>query len=66
MSPRVIELLAIAAKELNYPVVGEFADKLWELLSGGEVADYQAARVYRACGYEPFMGYPLTRLNTPK
>jgi hypothetical protein len=56
------ELLAIAARELGRPKTGEFAFKLWQLLS----KDFpfpvrQSKQIYEACGYEPFRGYPLTR-----
>jgi hypothetical protein len=55
------DAIVAAAKELGNPTQGEFATSLWILCSGHyglNVAD--ATRLYRACGYVPFAGYPLT------
>lgn len=57
------ELLVVAAKELGHPITGQFAVKLWELCSGNRLHVETAKQLYLACGYEPFCGYPLTRLR---
>lgn len=59
----IIEALAVAARELGNPIEGAFAESLWRALSGPPVPADQAAVIYRTCGYEPFSGYPLRRLE---
>jgi len=60
----MFDLIVTAAKELGHPTEGKFALKLWELCSGnGNLSVMHAKRLYMACGYEPFCGYPLTRLR---
>lgn len=47
---------------LDFPTEGEFAGELWQLCSSIHGLPYDvAADLYRACGYIPFSGYPLTR-----
>jgi hypothetical protein len=59
----MFELIVTAARELGQPTQGEFAVKLWELCSGNRLRVDEAKRLYEACGYEAFCGYPLTRLR---
>lgn len=59
------DTIVSAAKELGHPTTGEFAEALWRLCSGiYGLTPSQAANLYRECGYQPFAGYPLTRLQT--
>lgn len=53
--------LPAEAYALDFPTEGEWACRLWELLSGGYMPLSDASVLYRACGYIPFCGYPLVR-----
>lgn len=58
----MFEIIVAAAKQLESPPQGEFAAKLWEVCSGNHRLPVdEAKRLYEACGYVPFSGYPLTR-----
>lgn len=58
----MFEIIVAAAKQLDHPTQGEFAAKLWEQCSGnGRLPVDEAKRLYEACGYVPFSGYPLLR-----
>lgn len=57
----MFEIIVAAAKNLGHPTQGEFAAKLWEVCSGQRLPVDDAKRLYEACGYVPFSGYPLTR-----
>jgi hypothetical protein len=57
----MFEIIVAAAKQLNRPTQGEFAAKLWEQCSGNRLPVDEAKRLYEACGYVPFSGYPLKR-----
>lgn len=58
----MFEVIVAAAKEMNFPTQGEFAAKLWEICSGDHgLPVAEAKRLYEACGYVPFSGYPLKR-----
>jgi len=59
----MFDLIVTAAKELNRPTQGEFAEKLWRLCSGNNMPHADAKHLYEACGYIPFAGYPLTKAN---
>lgn len=49
----------------GFPTEGQDAEELWRTLSGNHAVDaVNAARLYRSLGYQPFAGYPLTRLET--
>jgi hypothetical protein len=53
-------------KEAGFPTDNAFAEALWHGLSGNRnkfpnITSGQAAEIYRACGYEPFAGFPLQR-----
>jgi hypothetical protein len=55
------ELVAEAAR-LQHPTEGEFAVRLWEWSNNSAVPCSVVARTMRLAGYNPFCGYPLTRL----
>ena len=64
MSQLVLDVLIGAAKDLGHPVEGKFAFNLWLLCSGVYgLKPQDATKVYNACGYEAFKGYPLTKLS---
>lgn len=46
---------------LGHPTEGVEAEYLWRLASSGRLPWEDASRLYRACGYIPFSGYPLAR-----
>lgn len=51
------------AKLHSRPIIGKFAYFLWNLASSQKL-DYQVSReLYETCGYVPFKGYPLTKVN---
>ena len=50
-------------KRLDYPTEGFTAWELWTLLSSGKIPMQKAREYYILAGYEPFSGYPLTRLE---
>ncbi len=58
------EAWAEAAECLGHPTTGLFAARLWELASSDRLPIDDASALYRACGYIPFSGYPLTRSVT--
>jgi hypothetical protein len=62
MNQLLLDTLQAAAKELGHPTTGDFANSLWITCSGHYGLDVkEAAKVYEACGYVPFSGYPLLR-----
>ena len=62
MNQLLLDTLQAAATDLGHPTTGEFALSLWFACSGtGGLSVKEAKRVYEACGYEPFAGFPLTR-----
>ena len=62
-SDQIVNLLSLAVKELGTPTTGVFAKRLWEICSGDEIDVKYAKSIYLACGYEPFSGYPLIKLD---
>lgn len=57
----MFNLIAIAARSLGHPTTGDFAFALWEMCSGNRLDVRDAKALYKACGYVPFSGYPLTK-----
>jgi hypothetical protein len=55
------DTIVAAAKELDCPTEGDFAQSLWILCNGiCGLNSQEAAQLYRECGYVPFANYPLT------
>ena len=46
------------------PTEGQFAAHVWGWSNSRDVPTQLAMRTMRAAGYEPFMGYPLTRAKS--
>lgn len=46
------------------PTTGQFAAHLWGWSNSRDVPTQLAMQTMRAAGYEPFTGYPLTRLRS--
>jgi hypothetical protein len=55
------------AEERGHPTGDDWAFELWWLLSRyGTVPEDVACRLLVACGYEPFVGFPLVPLARPE
>lgn len=65
MNREAFDIIRAAVRDLDYPTTGEVAELIWRALSGPGGDKVNCGRLYRQLGYEPFTGYPLTRLARP-
>jgi hypothetical protein len=57
--------LARLCRALDRPVDDGLACLVWRLSNLSALSDSLSRDFMRACGYLPFMGFPLTRAKTP-
>lgn len=55
-----------AAAALGHPTEGPLAWAIWQVSARLSLTSKQTAEWMRACGYQPFAGYPLQRLDNGK
>jgi hypothetical protein len=58
----MFDVIVEAARQMNRPTTGPFAESLWHACSGLHGLNVQQAKqLMIECGYVPFKGFPLTR-----